>query len=306
MITSEIDFAEIHYKGYKFILKKDLTIDDSQTSLSNEKTYTITYDANGGTGAPATQKKIEGHSLTLSTTVPTKSGYVFLGWSKNKTATEAEYEKGASYTNNEDVTLWAVWKVANASEIITIENYGESVNYTANGIDDWKVFLNDGKSIYIIASDYVPRSGMTLGTGISAGDGDYCVKGDSQSNFVSWLQNASNWSKYSEGFSGATTTGGATLEQFWSSYNKKYDTNYSGIQDLSSNIGYSNTLYFPHELSWNSCYGYWLASAESSNTVGVQRVHARGDVDIASSSVIYYRYSSISMFTIQCQGNKRK
>ena len=40
----------------------------------------MSYDANGGTGAPAAQTKTHGTALTLSSTKPTRTGYTFLGW----------------------------------------------------------------------------------------------------------------------------------------------------------------------------------------------------------------------------------
>ena len=73
--------------------------------------YTVTYDANGGEGAPASQTGIIGENLTLSNTVPTKTGYTFLGWSTDSNATTATYAEGATYTENKTVTLYAVWKV---------------------------------------------------------------------------------------------------------------------------------------------------------------------------------------------------
>ena len=48
--------------------------------------YTIAYDANGGTGAPEAQTKIEGEDLTLATTVPTREGYKFVGWKASNEA----------------------------------------------------------------------------------------------------------------------------------------------------------------------------------------------------------------------------
>ncbi|MBR6689614.1 MAG: hypothetical protein IKL68_06335 [Clostridia bacterium] len=39
---------------------------------------------------------------------------------------------------------------------ITASNYGDKVNYSANGINDWRVFYNDGKNVYIITTDYLP------------------------------------------------------------------------------------------------------------------------------------------------------
>ena len=73
-------------------------------------TYTVSYDANGGSGAPASQTKTKDVALTLSSTKPTRTGYMFLGWAASKTATSAQYQPGGSYTANAAVTLYAVWK----------------------------------------------------------------------------------------------------------------------------------------------------------------------------------------------------
>ena len=73
--------------------------------------YNISYDANGGAGAPSPQTKTHGTTLTLSSTEPTKTGYSFLGWSTSATATSATYSAGGSYTANSSATLYAVWKI---------------------------------------------------------------------------------------------------------------------------------------------------------------------------------------------------
>lgn len=84
--------------------------------------YTITYNANGGSGAPSKQTKWKDQTLTLSGTKPTRTGYSFLGWSTSSTATSATYTAGGSYTANSAATLYAVWKA---------NTY--TVKYNANG-----------------------------------------------------------------------------------------------------------------------------------------------------------------------------
>lgn len=81
-------------------------------SVPAKPSYSITYNANNGSGAPSAQTKWYGENLTLSTTVPTRKGYDFLGWATSSTATTAAYAAGASYTTNEAKTLYAVWKLA--------------------------------------------------------------------------------------------------------------------------------------------------------------------------------------------------
>lgn len=75
-------------------------------------TYTVKYNANGGSGAPANQTKTYGVTLTLSSTKPTRTNYNFLGWATTSTATTATYQAGGSYTANAAVTLYAVWELA--------------------------------------------------------------------------------------------------------------------------------------------------------------------------------------------------
>lgn len=80
--------------------------------------YTITYDANGGSGAPSKQTKTYGVDLTLSSTVPTRTYYNFLGWSTSASGT-VMYEAGSQYTNNSSATLYAVWELAYTRPRIT-------------------------------------------------------------------------------------------------------------------------------------------------------------------------------------------
>lgn len=85
----------------------------SKTGTINSKfglVYTVSYNANRGSGAPSSQSKDWGKNLTLSSTVPTRSGYTFLGWSTSSSATSVTYKAGAAYSANNNVTLYAVWK----------------------------------------------------------------------------------------------------------------------------------------------------------------------------------------------------
>ncbi len=70
---------------------------------------TITYNANGGRNAPSSTTAACNTTVTLSTKVPTRSGYVFKGWATSSSATMAQYQPGASYTVTGNVTLYAVW-----------------------------------------------------------------------------------------------------------------------------------------------------------------------------------------------------
>ena len=74
-------------------------------------TYSVKYNANGGSGAPANQTKTYGVALKLSTTKPTRANYIFKGWGTSASATTVSYAAGASYTNNAAITLYAIWEL---------------------------------------------------------------------------------------------------------------------------------------------------------------------------------------------------
>ena len=73
-------------------------------------TFLVEYDANGGIGAPAAQEKEPGVDLTLTTDVPTRTGYNFYRWNTKADGSGTSYEKGAAYSVDEDVTLYAQWE----------------------------------------------------------------------------------------------------------------------------------------------------------------------------------------------------
>lgn len=75
-----------------------------------KRTYTVSYNANGGSGAPSSQTKTYGVNLTLSSTAPTRAGYAFKGWATSSTGAVA-YQAGGTYTANSAVTLYAVWEL---------------------------------------------------------------------------------------------------------------------------------------------------------------------------------------------------
>lgn len=79
-------------------------------------TFTITYNANGGTGAPSPQTKESGKALTLSSVKPTRQDYTFLGWATSSGASSAQYNAGSSFTVDANTTLYAVWR---KDEVIT-------------------------------------------------------------------------------------------------------------------------------------------------------------------------------------------
>ena len=70
--------------------------------------YIITYDTNGGSGAPAPQTFKNGEGIALSSTLPVRPGYTFAGW---VTAEDPDllYPAGAFCWLSGDTVFYAVW-----------------------------------------------------------------------------------------------------------------------------------------------------------------------------------------------------
>lgn len=71
------------------------------------RTYAVTFNANGGSGAPASQTKTYNVNLGLSSTIPTRAAFAFKGWSGSDGAT---YQAGATFKGNYALTLTAIWQ----------------------------------------------------------------------------------------------------------------------------------------------------------------------------------------------------
>ena len=142
-------------------------------------TYTLNYDANGGTGAPSadswstTDASIRYHSFTVKNTIPTREGYVFKGWKANDgsdtiytggmTCAVSQYgndvvKNGNTWTR----TLYAVWEEAAPPKPDKPTAPGEGDlsgligNITVNCTNNAATHTLKSKGYALIASSYTP------------------------------------------------------------------------------------------------------------------------------------------------------
>lgn len=111
----------------------------TKTLTASRKTYTISYNANGGTGAPSSQTKTYGITLTLSNTKPVKIGYPFLGWTANSNGSGTVYQPGGSFTTNANTTLYAKYSttLTNYTVYLDVIDTGESYQNTVKHGDEY-------------------------------------------------------------------------------------------------------------------------------------------------------------------------
>ena len=109
-----------------------LTASDILYAVWKANTYTVSYNANGGSGAPSNQTKTHGIILTLSNTVPTRMGHTFTGWNTEPDGSGTGYDPGSRYGYNAPVTLYAQWTVN--TYVVTFDAQGGSVTPASKSV----------------------------------------------------------------------------------------------------------------------------------------------------------------------------
>lgn len=109
--------ADVPLNAYANILIPNVVSKRMNFTISVKRNlWYVTYNANGGSYAPSTQKKHFNNTLYLSTQKPTRSGYTFKGWSTSSSSSYAQYQPGDAFTTDADVTLYAVWKQSQTTQ----------------------------------------------------------------------------------------------------------------------------------------------------------------------------------------------
>lgn len=88
----------------------------------------ITYNANGGSAAPSTQYKPYNQNITISTQIPTRTGYTFKGWTTAQNSLQIAYNPGDIYSTNTSITLYAIWEANSKTCTLYELNNGEYVS----------------------------------------------------------------------------------------------------------------------------------------------------------------------------------
>ncbi len=208
-------------KTIKFQIKHD---EDSHISTASFTvsvpalaSYSVSYNANGGSGAPGAQTKYYGVTLTLSSTKPTKSGYTFLGWSTSSTATSASYASGGSYTGNASLYLYAIWR-----KTITV-SYNANGGSGAPGAQTAYAY-NSATSASITLSGTVPtRTGYTTDGWATSESGAKTYNRSTAYTFSSSTTLYAHWNTVTYSLS-YNLAGGTIASENPSSYNIETDT----------------------------------------------------------------------------------
>ena len=164
-------------------------------------TFTVKFDANGGTGSMADQSFTYDTEQPLTKNAFERDGYIFLRWNRASDGSDREYEDGATVKNmtgeqNGSVTLYAQWE---REYTITYELDGGSLpegvtnpgTYTAKSEDI--TLTNPEKEGYTFAgwtgsNGTTPETAVTIAKG-STGDKTYTAVWTANSYKISFNAN---------------------------------------------------------------------------------------------------------------------
>ncbi len=182
------------------------------TYIEAETTYTLSYNANGGSGAPSAQTGSK--TYTVSYTKPERNGYIFLGWSTNAYAVSPSYYGGSSITLSSNTTLYAVWQRNSETTY--------SLSYNANG-GSGAPSSQTGSKTYTVSYTQPERNGYT---------------------FLGWSTNAYAESPSYYGGSSITLSSNTTLYAIWQKKSIVTNDGYIIIRNNpgTKSINYGDTI----------------------------------------------------------------
>ena len=199
--------------------------------------------------------------------------------------------------------------------------YGEKViNYTSNGVDDWKIFYSDGSNVYLITSEYIdvdklpetkqdhkpentntsyPKAAIfdnvindysgssdITDERIKALNYDYFIANNFLSTnnnmkAVAYMLDIDIWNIFAKGKNAEYAVGGPTIEMLMKSYSEKNNVDYRA--NATSDIGYQISI--DGGISWVNKY-LFLFNSNDNPYVPTLNSGANG-MWLASPSIIY-------------------
>jgi uncharacterized repeat protein (TIGR02543 family) len=212
--TSKTATSASYFAGNTISLSSNITL----YAVWREKTYTVTYDASGGSGAPSDQTKTHGTTLTLSSTKPTKdstsagsytvtlnanggtcaygslsaertTSYTFSKWNTNSSGTGTSYSPGASYTSNKALTLYAIYNSSTSIESVTLPT-PERDGYEFMG------WATSNMADSGVTGDYTPTKNVTLHAIWKSMGIVYIYDGVEYSPYKVLIYDGSGWNQY--------------------------------------------------------------------------------------------------------------
>lgn len=161
---------------------------DVRISVPPLPSHTVSYNANGGSGAPGSATKWWGEDFYISNQKPTRANHVFQYWATASNGSGTRYNPGQRYYLDANVTLYAVWKLSTKPPTIQ--------SFTAQRVNEAGDMAESGTRVKLYVTWKCDTSGDSANT--------------VQSVTIA-VQDGGTWQETPVTASGATGTGTVTL-----------------------------------------------------------------------------------------------
>lgn len=242
--------------------------------------FTLTYNTNGGTTtqSPTSEGRTAGSTENISSTLPTRTGYTFTGWTTALNGTGTSYSAGSALTMpGSNVTLYAQWAAAT-----------NAVSYNANGGSGAPGSTSAAFGSTVTVSSAVPtRTGFT---------------------FVGWNEASGGGStSYASGSTFSMPSQSITLYAQWAAVNYllDYDANGGTGQPLTQSVAYdpssTNNAVVSATVPTRSGYDFlgWNTAANGSGTVRA----SSATFAMPAANVTLYAQWSLATYTVYYNAN---
>ena len=133
--------------------------------------YQLSYDANGGGGAPASENLSGGTQTNLSATTPQRSGFTFLHWATSADGTGSTYSAFASFTMpSSNTVLYAQWQ-AQTGVLYYVANGGTSTESSVSITAASRVTVASGANTQRTGYTFVGWNAAANGSGVDYNPG---------------------------------------------------------------------------------------------------------------------------------------
>ena len=237
--------------------------------------YTVTFNANGGTGTMTNETATTSTALTANGYIFT--GHTFTGWNTLADGTGTAYAPGANYPFTSSTTLYAQW-TANTNHTVTFDaNTGTGTQATETH--------NTATALTLLSSGSIAKTGFTFtgwntladGTGTAYADGASYPFSASTTLYAQWTVSVISTppTSYTVTFNGNGSTGGSMATETDSAAtaltaNAFTRTGYTfaGWNTAANGSGtsYANGASYPFTAS-ATLYAHWTAAAPHASSV---------------------------------------
>ncbi len=204
-----------YYRTRGHTVRAVISDDTPQTTI-----YTLTFNANGGSGTMAAQTFEEGVSQALAANTFTRSGYTFTGWNTSPDGSGTSYTNKQIITLTQDITLYAQW-----------ERIKYNLSFDANGGEGTMAAQTFEAGVsQAIAANAFTRSGYNFigwnsnadGSGTSYSDKQVISIANDLTLYAQWghVENGHEWVDLGlpSGLKWATCNVGATTPEGYGDY----------------------------------------------------------------------------------------